>query len=302
MYPNDQRGDHEARGVDAGRHPRHDQINGPTAPFRCKLGALLAATLLTLPAAAIVLAPPAAANSTATAPQQLVHAYPLGPQRLCCTSATTGQTATRPRPSRASRTAPLPGGTRPAGASNPLPIILLGAVLAVLLTAVMSATYGARRRRAAAALSAEIAANRRATTEAASSAATGDRARDGRVRFGRLSHFGERVRSSRDEAELTVGSIEGPETEIAAAERADRRADAGRQTIDAFDIGVLFHERGDHARARGLTNGPSAEATPTRASTSGSCCIRTATSTVPKPPGGGPARRAIHRPPRTCDS
>lgn len=44
-------------------------------------------------------APAAAASgsSTAAAPQQLTNAYPLGPQRLCCTGQTrSGQTATEP--------------------------------------------------------------------------------------------------------------------------------------------------------------------------------------------------------------
>ena len=219
-------------------------MNGPTVLFRRKLGVLVAATLLTLPAGAIELAPPAAANSTATAPQQLVHAYPLGTRRLCCT----GRTATRPRPGRASRAAPRPGGTRPAGTSNPLPIILLGGVLAVLLIAGTSATYGARRRRAAAALGVEIAASRRATTEVASSAATADRG--GRTQFGRPSPFGERVTPSRDEIELPVGSTGGTEAEIAALERAYRPAPAGKEATDAFNLGVLFHQRRHLAAAR----------------------------------------------------
>ena len=219
-------------------------MNGPTVLFRRKLGVLVAATLLTLPAAAIELAPPAAANSTATAPQQLVHAYPLGTRRLCCS----GRTATRSRPGRAPRAAPRPGGTRPAGTSNPLPIILLGAVLAVLLMAGTSATYAARRRRAAAALGVEIAASRRATPEVASSAATARRG--GRAQFRRRSPFGERVRPSRDEIQLPVGSTGGTEAEIAALERANRPAAAGKEATDAFNLGVLLYQRGDLAGAR----------------------------------------------------
>ena len=222
-------------------------MNGPNVLFRRKLGVLAAAaTLLTLPAAATELAPPAAANSTATAPQQLVHQYPLGPRRL----QRAGRTATRPRPGRASRVAPRPGGTRPAGTSNPLPIILLGVVLAVLLIAGTSATYGARRRRAAAALGVEIAASRRATTEVASSAATGDDGRGGRAEFGRRSPFGERVRPSPDEIELPVGSTGGTEAEIAALERANRPAAAGKEATDAFNLGVILYQRGDLAGAR----------------------------------------------------
>ena len=218
-------------------------MNGPIVLFRRKLGVLVAATLLTLPAAAIGLAPPAAANPTATAPQQLVHAYPLGPRRLCCT----GGTVTRPRPGRGSQAAPRPGGTRPAGTSNPLLIILLGAVLAVLLIVGTSAMYGARRRRAAAALGVEIAASDRATPEVASSAATARRG--SRTQFGRRPPFGDRVTPSRDEIELPVGSTGGTEAEIAALERAYRPA-AGQEATDAFNLGVLLHQRRHLAGAR----------------------------------------------------
>lgn len=218
--------------------------------LRRKLGVVVAATLLTLTAAPLGLAPPAAATSTTTAPQQLVHAYPLGPQRLCCTSATTSHTTTRPRPPRASAAAPRHSLARHAGESNGLVIVVLGAVIALLLIGGVSATYGVRRSRATAALGAEIAANRRAATEAARSAAGAGSGRDERVRAGRFSSFGERARPSRDEVELPAGSMGATGAEVAALERAYRRADAAGEATGAFNLGVLLNQRGDLPGAR----------------------------------------------------
>jgi tetratricopeptide (TPR) repeat protein len=183
-------------------------MNGSAVKLRRTVGALVAAAVLTLLGATIELAQPAAATSTSTAPQQLVHAFPLGPQRLCCTSATTGRAPPRPGPSRASPPAPRPRVSRPTSNSNELLIVVLGAVIAVLLVAGASATYGARRRPATAEVGAEIAAR----LPAAPMGATG--------------------------------------AEIAALERAYRRADAVGDATGAFNLGVLLHERGDLRGAR----------------------------------------------------
>jgi len=79
-------------------------------------------------------------TSTATAPQQLVHAYPLGPKRLCC--------------NRVSRKAAGSPGRQTRPARQPAPrtgfsfVILLGALGALLVLTVLSATYRTRRRSA----------------------------------------------------------------------------------------------------------------------------------------------------------
>ena len=77
-------------------------------------------------------------TSTATAPQQLVHAYPLGPKRLCCTG---GSRKVAGSPGRQTRSAGQPPGRT--GFSF---VILLGALGALLVLTVLSATYRTRRR------------------------------------------------------------------------------------------------------------------------------------------------------------
>ena len=79
-------------------------------------------------------------TSTATAPQQLVHAYPLGPKRLCCTG---GSRKVAGSPGRQTRSAGQPPGRT--GFSF---VILLGALGALLVLTVLSATYRTRRRSA----------------------------------------------------------------------------------------------------------------------------------------------------------
>jgi hypothetical protein len=83
-------------------------------------------------------------TSTATAPQQLVHAYPLGPKRLCCDS---GSRPAAGSARRQARSAGQPAGrTGRAGSSF---VILLGALGALLVLTVLSAVYRTRRRSAA---------------------------------------------------------------------------------------------------------------------------------------------------------
>ncbi len=107
-------------------------------------------------------APAVAASTTgsATAPQQLVNQYPLGPQRLCCNgqnglSGTTGSSAPN-RSAPPDRVTPAPGRARtPAkpighGASGGVSAVLLigFGVLALLLVAGATAVYRTRRRTA----------------------------------------------------------------------------------------------------------------------------------------------------------
>ena len=84
------------------------------------------------------------ATSTATAPQQLIHAYPLGPKRLCCKS---GSRPAAGSPRRQTGSAAQPAGH--AGRAGFSFVILLGALGALLVLTVLSATYRTRRRSAA---------------------------------------------------------------------------------------------------------------------------------------------------------
>jgi TPR repeat protein len=110
-------------------------------------------------------APAVAAStaSTATAPQQLVNQYPLGPQRLCCggQSGTTGASGTTRSgaPNRSApgaratsapgsaRTSAKPAGHGATGGGSAALLIAFGA-LAVLLVAGGAAAYRTRRRTA----------------------------------------------------------------------------------------------------------------------------------------------------------
>lgn len=79
-------------------------------------------------------------TSTATAPQQLVHAYPLGPKHLCCKG---GSRKAAGSPGRQTRSA-----GQPAGRTGFSFVILLGGLGALLVLTVLSATYRTRRRSA----------------------------------------------------------------------------------------------------------------------------------------------------------
>ncbi len=107
-------------------------------------------------------APAVAASTTgsATAPQQLVHQYPLGPQQLCCNgqnglSGTTGSSASN-RSAPPARVTSAPGRARTPrkpirhGASGGVSTVLLigFGVLALLVVAGATAAYGTRRRTA----------------------------------------------------------------------------------------------------------------------------------------------------------
>jgi TPR repeat protein len=104
-------------------------------------------------------APAVAASTTgsATAPQQLVHQYPLGPQRLCCDgqnglSGTTGSSVPN-RSAPPARVASTPGRARTPGKSishgasgGVSTVLLIGfGVLALLVVAGAAAAYRTRR-------------------------------------------------------------------------------------------------------------------------------------------------------------
>ena len=111
--------------------------------LRTQLGVYFIFCGLMLAGGAVEVSAAAAAGSstsTATAPQQLVHAYPLGPKRLCCNG---GSRKAAGSPGRQTRSA-----GQPAGRTGFSFVILLGALGALLVLTVLSATYRTRRRSA----------------------------------------------------------------------------------------------------------------------------------------------------------
>ena len=111
--------------------------------LRTQLGVYFIFCCLMLAGGAVEVSAAAAAGSstsTATAPQQLLHAYPLGPKRLCCNG---GSRKAAGSPGRQTRSA-----GQPAGRTGFSFVILLGALGALLVLTVLSATYRTRRRSA----------------------------------------------------------------------------------------------------------------------------------------------------------
>jgi Flp pilus assembly protein TadD len=187
----------------------------------------------------------ATGGTTPTAPQQLVHAYPLGAQRLCCNgqtglSGTTSSTApsrsappvrATSAPGRA-RTAGKPAGDGASGAGSAVLLIGLG-VVAALVVACGTAAYRTRRRtgpvlgRGSPPPPAVPHSN---GTAPAASVTTGN-ARPG-AEPGR----------DRPPAPLAAAS-DAEEQEF---HRLDDQGDAG----GAFNLGVVLHQRGDLAGAK----------------------------------------------------
>jgi TPR repeat protein len=227
--------------------------------YRCNRRALATASLLIVVGVTIELAPLAVANSsnspTAGAPQQLVHAFPLGPQRLCCSGGQRAGTTTtgRPAPGHAPAAGQRPGAAPASGSSNAIMIAVVGTVLVLLLLAGGLAAYGARRRRVAAALTSGIGAALGVAPELAKPAPNGTNGLAHRVWVGHLSPFGEPIEASVGDAEQPAASSSARDrgdTENAREERAYRRADEAGDPVGAFNLGVLLHRRGDLAGAR----------------------------------------------------
>ncbi len=136
------------------RPPQRRDERRPRARLHASKRALpvIACALLLLVRGTFEVAPLAAASSpgpASTAPQQLVHSYPLGPQRLCCTGPSALRSAAG-SPSRPTRSvARSTGGTGRRGRS-PLIWIVVGAVGALLLMALAGAIYRRPRPRPAA--------------------------------------------------------------------------------------------------------------------------------------------------------
>ena len=193
---------------------------------RRALTALIAGSCLALGGVPIqAAAPPAAASeaSTATAPQQLVHAYPIGPQRLCCSAkgdkrhtASNGPAASRSTPSATGGSANVSGKRvrhrssgslsrhRSSGGLSTFLLIGFGVAAALLLAGVIAVS---RPRPATAPVPAH-----------------------GSVREAGVA-YPNRSRLATDSASR-------------AEEEAFRRLDESGDPGGAFNLGVVLHERG----------------------------------------------------------
>jgi hypothetical protein len=190
-------------------------------------------------------ASPAAAasgSSSATAPQQLTNAYPLGPQRLCCTGQSgteqtaTGQsatehTATRPTVAAApTRPAAKPAGRTGGGGASAVLFIGFGLVGVVLVAGV--AALQRTRRRPVPVLAEE------SWTHAAAAYSNGAVASTG-VTGDNGAHAGPVLDRS------LVPPAATTEAEEVEYRRLDEAGDAG----GAFNLGVVLHQRGEAAGA-----------------------------------------------------
>jgi len=187
-------------------------------------------------------APAVAASSrtTATAPQQLVHQYPLGPQQLCCggqtgLSGTTGASAPS-RPATPRPVTPTPRRARtPAkpihhGASGAMStVLLIGFALLALIVVAGTAAMHRARRRTASVLGRGFASppplpHSKGVAPAASLA----------------------TRDPTAPAEPTWARSPGtPAAASEAEEREFRRLDATGDAAGSFNLGVVLHQRGD---------------------------------------------------------
>ena len=200
---------------------------------RLEIVAVLAGTCVALGVVTgetVVPAVAASSSSTATAPQQLVNQYPLGPQRLCCSgqTASSGTTAssatnasapsTRVKPSTAAaRTPAKPSGHGATGGGAAVLMIGLG-VLALLVGAGAAVAHRTRRR-------------------TAHVLGSGPRSAPSLSFSG-----GTEPRWDRSPAPAVAASE--------AEEREFRRLDANGDAGGAFNLGVVLHQRADVDGAR----------------------------------------------------
>jgi tetratricopeptide (TPR) repeat protein len=205
------------------------------------IAAVIASSCVALGAVTVETVASAVAASTAstpTAPQQLVHQYPIGPQKLCCNgqtgaSTTTGsRTPAQPTPPSAGTSASGSARTtaKPAahGGSAGVPVVLLigFGILALIIIAAATSVYRTRRRPAPAL-------DRRFASPAPDSngaAAGASRAADVATPD---------AEPAWDRASVPPGAAsDADEQEF---RRLDQSGDAG----GAFNLGVVLHQRGD---------------------------------------------------------
>jgi tetratricopeptide (TPR) repeat protein len=212
---------------------------------RADLVAVIAGCCLAAGGTSAAAAGPAAAasgSSTATAPRQLTNAYPLGPQRLCCTGQSsagqtgTGQRATEhpgtrpPVAATAGRPAVKPAARRGGGGASALLFIGLG-LAAVLLVAGASAVH-LTRRRPVPVLGMESWMSEPAAYSNGAVASTAVTRDNG-------SHVGP----------VLDRSLAPPPASTEAEEVEYRRLDEAGDAGGAFNLGVVLHQRGEEAGA-----------------------------------------------------
>ena len=178
----------------------------------------------------------ASTTGTATAPQQLVHQYPLGPQQLCCNGqnslgGTTGSSAPN-RSAPPARVTSAPGRARTPrkpirhGASGGVSTVLLigFGVLALLVVAGATGAYRTRRR------TAPVLGRGLLVPLPHSTAAAASRATD---------NVTPRADSTWDRSPVP------PVAPSEAEEREFRRLDANGDAGGAFNLGVVLQQRAD---------------------------------------------------------
>ena len=204
---------------------------------RKAVAAVIACCWVVLLAAAVGPSVPAlavAGPSTATAPQQLVNQYPLGPKRLCCNGqpGVNGPSGSRPHArvthagvAHTAGTALPPGEPVRHGARGGLSaVLLIGlAAAAALLVAGTAGVYRSHRRPAP------------ALTQPPWLGYA-----NGQVGAERLAGRTQPVRGN-----STAGSHSPPDMASVAEELDYRRLDDNGDSGGAFNLGVVLHQRGD---------------------------------------------------------
>ena len=209
--------------------------------------------------------PGGSGTQTATAPSQLVNAYPLGPQRLCCTSHSgsidrTGatQAGSQPQPARSASRPPERAGST-GGGSSAVIWLVVGVIAALLFATGVNASFRRRRRVARAATDAAwLAPTGNRTDGAARPAGSQINGWSGHERFGssdgeRFDAAGEPTESSSSEAdepgeadaEFNLGVLLHERGEFEGALAAYKRAERAGDPDAAFNLGVLLYEAGD---------------------------------------------------------
>jgi tetratricopeptide (TPR) repeat protein len=207
--------------------------------------AVIALACLALGAATVGTVTPAVAastSSTVTAPKQLVHRYPLGPQRLCCKGqAGLGQTTGSSAPGRSTPAGgtSAPGRTRTPGkptghgASGGVPAALLigFGVLAMLVIGGATASHRTRRRPAPV-LGHGLAEPQQQSNGAAQGAG--------------LTAGNAAARAEPTWDRSPIPPVAASEVD----EREFRRLDADGDAGGAFNLGVVLHQRADTEGAK----------------------------------------------------
>jgi TPR repeat protein len=209
---------------------RRRDLMAVIASRRRDLMAVIAGCCLAVAGTSAEAAAPAAAasgTSTASAPQQLTNAYPLGPQHLCCTGQTAaGQTGARP-----SVAPPPPRPAANGGSSGASAVLFIGFGLAAVLLVAGVAALHRTRRRPAPVLAKESSAQAPAAYSSGAVASAGPS-------------------GAQPPAQPFLDRPPSPPAFATEAEEAEyRRLDQAGDAGGAFNLGAVMHQRGDRAGA-----------------------------------------------------